>query len=710
MKPKKQVWIAVLCLLSAIAIAIAFSVHTSKVQTAKRAAPPNRGAIAQPAVYLAHPSLRAAIPNATLWDTRTQRMGTGLQNNATPFLPPVEEFTLTPPNPERGITKTTIAVRFAGQAAEKLPAQFPITLIKQHVVMVRSAGDASTFVTSADFDWQAFARQQALRQQAASQGKMVPVFEGRRFIRMEKMQFLDPAQILGTLQSHQPIQFSPGILNDGTVTVVPDHELMINAIPVVEDPSNTFDPCVNTAQNLNGAWTFNTLMQGIACSGGNCTVGTQQGRQMAENMLMDMFLAWQNTNLQINHFLVPNREGIGTLGGSSGLLANWPIDSQNTCSNGPNGACPALLNAPVHLNAIVNRIDLGENNAGLATAGELRFIFGVTAGTSANTGLCPGGGGQRFNIILEYNVPSNISAPQWANAWNSLPTSDFGQDYLGPLKTTITDAVVLPNKCTDGGGNSVSCLAQIRTNEIELSPSQGPNGPIGLWEMRQFILVQNNGPQLQETTVSMTPDSSFNFGSPKCGTSNLPACNFTNTLQTWINDNQSQILASGGALPAVPDSFNGGPFLGGSSFNSGPGSFWVDQQQTNSEPARVDFSANTCSACHGGETWVADFQQVVNRSATGHNDAASGLSNFLLGCTDSSDGLAGCTATQCGINTPCTETVPDPNTCVPSPQFNCKTPFGDLLRRMNYLSALLGGGSGGGGTLMEFVKQPIGIH
>ena len=636
-------------------------------------------------------------------------MSGNLQATANPILPPVEEFTLTPPNPEQGIAKTTIAIRFAGDAAEKLPAQFPMTLIKQHVILERSAGDARTFVTSADFDWKAFDQQQALRQQAASKGKMVPVFEGRRFIRMEKMQFLDPAKIMGALQSHQSIRFSPGILNSGTDTVVPDHELMIISTAVVQDPNNTFDPCLVTQQNSSGPWTFNILMQGIACSGGNCTVGTPTGQQMAENMLNDMFLAWQNNNLQINTFPVPSRNNIGTLGGSSGLLSNWPPDPNKT-------SLPSLPDAPVHLNAIVNRIDLGETSTGtVANAGELRFIFGVTAGNQ-HTGLCPSGGNELFNIILEYNVPSSFTAPEWASVWNSLPTSDFGQDYLGPLQTSITDAVVLPNKCTNSQGAGISCLAQIRTNEVELGPSS--NG-IPFWEQRQFILMQNNGPQLQETEISMTPDSSFNFGLPTCDTDFLPACNFGGNLQAWINDNQGQILASGGALPNVPNQLpTGTHFLGGSAFNhdsaSGQSdSFWVDQPQlqTTSEPARVDFSANTCNGCHGGETWVNRFQQVVNRSV----NSQSALTTFLLGCQDSTT-QATCLGSICSLElngSPCgpsTESVLDPNPCTPNEQFNCRTSFGDILRRMNYLSALLGGGSGGGGTLLQFIKQPIGVH
>src|SRR5580704_4693998 len=198
------------------------------------------------------------------------------------------------------------------------------------------------------------------------------------------MQFVDPAEIESALQSHQTLQITPEQLFGGTVNVIPDHELMITAIPVVEDANRTFDQCQPSAVgagNANGAWTFNTLMQAIACSTGsnNCTL------QGAENMLLGMLTSWQ-ANQTINGFQVSSRGNIGTLGGTSGFLSNWPIDPNNQCS-GTNGAlspCPSLPKAPVHLNAIVNRVDLGQNDPPFPSAGELRFVFGVTAGNTFN--------------------------------------------------------------------------------------------------------------------------------------------------------------------------------------------------------------------------------------------------------------------------------------------------------------------------------------
>src|SRR5579863_5941757 len=331
---------------------------------------------------------------------------------------------------------------------------------------------------------------------------------------------------------------------------------MITNIAVVEDPHRTFDPClpITNPQNTAGAWTFNTLMGAIACStgSGNCN------QQAAENMLLSMLSQWQSTQT-VNSFPVPQRS-IGVLG-QSGLLGNWPIDTVNSCTlNGQPSPCPSLPRAPVHLLAIVNRIDLGQNNPNFPPAGELRFVFGVTAGTSFNgTAQACDAANNPFTIILEYNVPNRFTAGTWASQWNSLEENGtFDSTYRSELQSTITDQVVTANACTDSNGHAISCIAQIRTNEIEITNN-------GLWEQRQFqlptITLGTNSPTLKMVPVAMTPDNSFDFlpalQHPQlhCGSSTLGihACNNGLFLKSWIDDNQQEILLSDGALPQVPN-------------------------------------------------------------------------------------------------------------------------------------------------------------
>lgn len=365
MKSRKLVWIATLCLLLATLITLGLRTRLASVQAASTPVHASRAMSAQPVAHLANASLRATM----MLDDDAGSMRVGAQQSNRPILPQVEEFTLTPPNSAQGIYKSFLSVRFPELAAENLASRIPITLGSQNVVLQRSADDPSLFSTWLDFNWQTFAQEQEQRKQAANEGRMVPVFQGRRLLRTERMQFVDPAQIEGALQSHQPIQFSGDVLlASSTVNVFPDHELMMLDTPIVEDniassagsPARTFDQCLALANppqppgNQTGAWTFATLMIAMANA-------TPTNIQPAENMLLGMLNSW-NQDQHINGFTVLKRTKMGSLG-TSNLLSNWPADPNpnNVCTglNGPQ-ACPSLLLAPVRLTAIVNRLDLGQ--------------------------------------------------------------------------------------------------------------------------------------------------------------------------------------------------------------------------------------------------------------------------------------------------------------------------------------------------------------
>jgi len=722
METRKRVWIAALCLLSATFLISGFRHHITDVRAATL--PPHAISMSSAALapHMTNAGLRAAaVRNAILQeDTDTTRV-TGVKQPGRIVLPPVEQFTLTPPNAAQRINKTTLAVRF-GTGVEKLPAQFPMVLGTQHVIVQRSDEAPDTYVTKVNFDWQAFAKEQAQRKEAASHGKMVPIFHGRRFTRTEPMQFMDPARIEGALQSQQPLQISPDMLRGGPLNLPNDHTLMITSLPVITDPARTFDPCDPNNGTKSGAWTFNILMQAIACStgSGNCTQGA------AENMLLSMLSQWQTPQI-VNSFYVParntctgpnhNSSCIGSLGGT-GLLANWPIDQTNSCTlpGGDSSPCPSLPDAPVHLLAIVNRIDLGQNfppfNTPNPPGGELRFVFSVTADSTPGDGSCHAGGSP-FTIIVEYNVPRMFSATSWASQWQMLqdPTGNFGTTYRNDLQTEITDPVVGVSKCTSNNPRPVSCLAHIRTNEIEISNN-------GLWELRQFGLATNASghPVLNMQAVSMTPHNSFNFspGHPNCRSvgSGIHACNPGLFMKSWIDNKTTEIEATDGALPVVTSSVTNNnnppqtdPFLGGSAFNDGT-AFWVDMQQTNSEQARSDFSLNTCNGCHGGETGTV-LEHINPRGPGG----TSVLSNFLLGCATDHAGSCGSTAGDCSANGPCT--INNPGTIQvmdPNPGQSLANNFGDILRRQTYIDSLINAGPASGGMLLPFLAQPAGVH
>ncbi len=737
MKSRKQIWIAVLSLFSALAIAVAFTPRASSVHAGKHTSQINQSALAQPAAYVSGPSLRAAFAadSMLLNSAGAQRVPTlALGNN--PLLPEVEEFSLTPPNPVQSTDKTTLSVRFPESAAEQLPSQIPITLAGQNVVMLRSDEDASVFFTRIDFNWTAFLKQQQRRKQLASQGKTVPIYKGRNFIRKETIQFIDPADIQHTLQTRQPLQFTSEVLVGGSGdSVVPDHELMIVNPAVVEDlegsASRTYDACIQGSDqgNPQGAWTFQTLWMAAL----NTT-----SVQVAEQALDDFLSNWQNS-LTINNFQVSQRPGMGALGGMNGLLANWPTTSDTCTENGVQGPCPSLV-APVRLNAIVNRIDLaGQPNQ--TAAGELRFVFGVTAGNQSGQRCLSEGNqpisGPPFNIIFEYHVPSGYTAASWAQQWNSLPKDNFDYTscppdgcYIPLLQSTITDNVVKSTSC---GGNT--CLFHVRTNEVLLT------GSTPVWELREFGVNYGTGGNpntISEITVDQTPDGSFNFGGGGCVghlTNGEPACNTTdpNFPTTWLNNNQITIDQFQGTQPLLPLNTTdqaGVPFLGGSSLNSLSSAgvsavYWnvcvrIDknctatlQNNNNAHEARRYFSLNTCNGCHGDETNPSNlFQQVFNRTP----GQQSSLSTFLLGCVPSSGscsyGNAGpdsCTVgsmgtqqgDQCNLNTPGQESVLDPDNGVTG-----NNSYGDLARRQVFLQGLLGGAE----PLLPFIRPHIGVH
>jgi hypothetical protein len=715
MNSRKQVWIAALCLLSIAVIGVSRKVRLATVHAAGMSARVSQSVSAQPVTHLTTVSLRDAVNREAMTlddDASVSRVAGNLPPSHVVF-PPIQQFTLTPPNPQQGMTKTELSVLFPTSTAAKLASQIPMNLAGQDVVLQRSAANPSLFMTSLDFNWERFTQEQAKRKEAAIQGRMMPVFDGRRFLRTERIQFVDPAQITEALASHQPIHFSPQILaGSGQFNVFPDHQLIMSDLAVVNDNGvtiqgtpRTFDPCLPSGQqgDPNGAWTFNTLMLAIAGT-------TSQNPQPAENMLLGMLNSWNaNQFVNNNNFEVLARTRMGQLNipgvqTGTGLLSNWPIDTNlsNTACTGLNGptACPSLAGAPVRLEGIVNRIDLGLNGAPFPPAGELRFVFTVTTDANPGAGVCQQNLAFPVNIILEYNVPSNITPLTWANAWATLQdvSLPFDENYLSSLKSTITDPVVGRGAC---GGSS--CIAQIRTNELLLAPLPGSGQPnTGLWELREFHFRNVSTPTIFETTIAQTPDPSFNTtGTPSCGNVNNGACDLNQVLASYINAKAFDpvFLASKGAAPPVPNSWMGTPFLGGSSLNNV--GFWNGSGiASGNEPIRIDFSVNTCLGCHGAET-ATGFQHFTPRTPT----TASVLSAFLLGnpkCPLSTENLG-----QGG--TSCRELVPDPNTA-----FNISTQFGDVARRVQYLQTVCGDSACDGGSgndlLLPFTNRPIGVH
>jgi hypothetical protein len=674
MKSRKLVWIAALCVLSAGIITISLRTHSMAVLAAQHSV--TRASLAQPAAYMSSASLRAAaISNAMLLDEAgsAQRVSLNLQRNSGPLLPPVEEFTLTPPNPALNITKTTVAVRFPELPAEKLASQIPMTLGTQSVVLQRSTNDPRLFSTQVDFDWLAFAKEQQQRKDLANAGKVIPVFEGRRLARMDKVEFVDPSEIDIALQSHQPVQFTARILEGTGVTIEPASELTITNLAVVTDTTRTWDSCSGAGTQM-GAWTFGQLATAMT--------GTSGSQLQADAMVEAWFSQWL-TPQPVNSFTVAARNLMANIISPT----NWPHDSAGNVD---------VSRAPFQLNAIVNRIDLGAGST--PTGGELRFVFGLCS----TTGPVP------FDIIFEYGVPASVASgctgvQNWANEWHNLDITSIGSPAYNAALQAITDQVVTAG--ADSTKPFGSALDQARSNENLLSP-------VGTWEQRQFQLISVVGaPTLHEGTIAQTPDSQNPTGD--FNGANSPPGGNADVLTDYINLFASQIIAGTYTVPAsFSDPLHGfsGPFLGGSVFNAGtpaqPG-FWNGCHPTGgsclpivSNIARSDFSVGTCNGCHGRETANnVSFQQVSNRVTS--SGSPSVLSAFLLGCNNGGTPLTStCPVSQLyPLTGPGQESVQDP---VVSTQINT---FGDLVRRETYLSGVLGGSCTSDQLLQSLVRH-----
>lgn len=411
-------------------------------------------------------------------------------------------------------------------------------------------------------------------------------------------------------------------------------ELLIRALPVVEDPCRTTWTAACPASL--GAWTFRRLMMNMAG-----TVPVQQ-------FVADWLHQWE-IGTAVGPFPVPPRPGIRPAFinpwlVASGCAAGAPIV-------GP-GACPLdLFNAPFRLLAIVNRADNATFVGGAPPAHdpEVRFVFGMTDALT-NAAL-------QSTVIFEYKLPPTrpafgpTSLFNWASAFHAL--SDAAA--LGPIGSPpyllalqpILDDVTRVN-AIPGNPNLGSAIGQVRTNEVAFGP-----GPV--WKMREFHLVGVgagiNANRLRAVATNQTPDDSRNL---------------TPALNAYLFPNSS----AGGS--AALSTFTHVVPLGMQGGESSAPMLWNWTGATPLTPLeRTNFGFATCNGCHTVETNTG-FTHISPRPAGG----VAGLSPILSQTTVYS-GVAGLPAG--------TLNVPDPAPTGAVFQYN------EPWRRVCEVSAILGG-------------------
>jgi hypothetical protein len=353
------------------------------------------------------------------------------------------------------------------------------------------------------------------------------------------------------------------------------HSMVITDLSVVEDPARTWNPCKQTG-NVDGAWTFKTLMKQIASPSPSRPATDAQVSDFVKNWLNH----WAKTGT-INGDVVAARPLVTTK-----ILNPWLTKSKNAGS--PTGQLNMKF-APFKLTAIVNRFDL-RNIFLKIPAGQARLVF-CLINSDCNAA-------ENFNMIFEYNIPTpnNCDAiHQWAQQWYNLKDLAVGSSAYNQALQAITNQFTLSG--SDPGRTNQSALGAIRTNDLALSPSPGK------YEFREFHLA-SSGVTLKETTIDRGMADRYNAQVDNDDVRRM--VDFVNTNDSTINS-KNQFT--------VPATYLGSPLLGGKDQILGtpvgnpPNVYHWDGTNKSGTPTfiinfvtRFIISENQCSGCHAGET------------------------------------------------------------------------------------------------------------
>ncbi|MFP2926855.1 hypothetical protein ACLESO_16975 [Pyxidicoccus sp. 3LG] len=402
-------------------------------------------------------------------------------------------------------------------------------------------------------------------QRISDVGLSVPGFNGRDFTGWADPPEGDFEWLLQKFEEGTPIDLKALSVGFPQLVSAP-HSLFVTEPGTVADPSRTTpDVCQAGSGEAQKKWTFGYLMTRLA--------NTQRTGIPASAFVRQWLETW-STEQYLNGWEVPRRDLIGD------LISQWEGAS--------GGSTLDLDKAPFELLAIVNRIDLAENPAyGGTTRGEVRFIFGWV-----DLGTCQV---QPFTVSFDFGVPEGGCAElrTWAQQWKDLDVHVLGsQDYnqaLEALTEVVTRADAAPDKPNG------SALNQLRTNEQVLGLTA---------QLREFHLPQGDGP-LTPAPVPLTPDSSLNGTEP---------------VTAYLGDFTARLLGGQHEVPLV---YWGQGFVGGAADVPSPSFFWqAEPESLVDADARHQFSLNTCSGCHAGETGTSYM----------HLDPGTGaLSGFLTG-------------------------------------------------------------------------------
>jgi hypothetical protein len=410
----------------------------------------------------------------------------------------------------------------------------------------------------------------------------------------------------GTLRStgFQFVPVSPTSINRGygppppapiCYTIKKEHSLFITALSVVEDPARTFNPCTG-AGNPNGAWTFKTMMDGLANGVGTQTFVFYWIDNWIQDLTINGEVVKNRAQKTIDMIVGPwlDRASGGAIPANTVTIWNW----KQLWFSLPEDKLMAY--SPFKLTAIVNRGDLRGNGGYVpgvgkkVSQGETRFIYSVINILKGPDCGKPIGDKcfEGFNTIFEFeNIIFDCNfALQWMNL--SKPGLVLGSatynTMLEKITRTVTNAGAAPLK------PNKSAISQVRTNEIALTNTVDDlfDDRSPRWQFREFRIVKSPTGLLDE--VALTNEVAGQYNGADGGN---PA-----VMSSWVNANTPAILTAGAS---VPDLFMGFDFRAGKSNYpsvsqfSAPG-YW-DGNAANpiiNDQARHKFSLNNCSGCH----------------------------------------------------------------------------------------------------------------
>lgn len=373
------------------------------------------------------------------------------------------------------------------------------------------------------------------------------------------------------------------IVGEPTIPITPESSLMVTAVQVVEDPTRTYEACLNKG-NPDGSWSFGSLMTEMA----------KKSQKAPVDFTLEWLKTWEEQQ-SVNGIPVFNQGRKTRM--QSTIKATW--DALDGTKDGQY----AIEKFPARLMAIVNRPDLSERISFTTSgsAGEARFVFGLVEkrGDECET--------LEFTVIIEYGIQGDncLAVKNWQQRWKELDRFSPGTDEFNRGLQKITDDFVTFGAQTP----EESALNQIRTNENDLG--------IGLpWEMREYRL--NAAGELKLTTLKQTPRWKFNGDG---------------ALLEYLVSAGPDISQGKHTVPDhLPGS--GDPFLAAVAEIRGNGVWTIPNPSDlpNHDDVRRKFSLGTCTGCHAGETRTK-FTHIGNVGRRTWNKEAK-LSEFLTGTTD----------------------------------------------------------------------------